>query len=336
MRISVAMAARNAERYIGELLESLARQTWPPHELVVHDDASDDSTPALLRDFGARAPFPVHVHRGEEHRGHVEGFLRAAELCTGDAVAFCDADDVWVDNKLEACARELERSGASLVLHGTHVVDADLRHQGRVWPAIATTETVPPLGLTGLDLDAPGMAMVFRREVLDVGRGHRRPPSRYAMEREMLHDEWTLFLAGAIGPVRLLAEPLVLYRQHESNDSGGWLDRRRRQTLEPATHDYRKAADHTRACARFLAEAAREHTELADRLTAAARHYERTAASWELRLSLYDAAGRRARAHLLRRLLAARAYRRRASGGFGRAALLKDVAGGLVLRVGPR
>lgn len=330
------MAVHDAARYLPDLLASLARQTLPPHELVVYDDASRDATPALLEAFREEAPFPVRIERHDVHRGHVEGFIRAAELCGGDAIAFCDGDDVWLDRKLEVCARELEESHATLVLHAVDVVDAELRRLGRSWPAIEATRTMAPLELTGLDLDAPGMAMVFRSDLLDLGRGRERPSSRYHPEREMLHDEFVFFLAGAVGPIRLVSEPLVLYRQHGSNDSGGWFERRRVNTLAPATTHYRNAAEHTRACARFLAAAAAEHPDVADRLRAAAEHYARTAASWELRLALYDATKRGARMRTLRRLLTVRAYRPRTSGGFGRAALVKDVTGGLVLRVGRR
>lgn len=336
MRVSVAMAVHNAERYLPRLLASLARQTAPPHELVVYDDASSDATPALLRSFRSEAPFPVRVERAEQHRGHVTGFLRAAELCEGDAIAFCDGDDVWLERKLEVCASELEATGAALVLHTTEVVDRDLRPTGRRWPALPATRTLPPLGLTALDQDAPGMAMVFRSDVLEAGSGAVPPTSRYDPGRTMLHDEWTLFLAGALGPVRLLAEPLVMYRQHDANDSGGWVRRDRRNTLEPAIGDYRRAAEHTRDCARFLREAAAQHPRLADRLTAAADHYGRTADDWELRISLYSASGRRERARVLRRLVAGRAYRHRTTGGFGRAAAAKDLLGGLLLGVGPR
>lgn len=334
MRISVALAVHDAERYLPELLASLATQTIPPHELVVYDDASSDTTPELLAEFRSQAPFPVRIERNDRHRGHVAGFLRAADLCEGDAIAFCDGDDVWLDRKLEVCARELASTSAALVLHTTELVDSELRPLSRRWPSIATTRTLPPLGLTALDQDAPGMAMVFRREVLDVGRSVAPPSSRYDPARPMLHDERTLFVAGATGSVRLLAEPLVLYRQHERNDSGGWVDRTRRRTLEPATADYRTARDHTRDCAAFLEEAARAQPALAGRLGTAADHYARMSENWGLRLALYDAGRRQARASLLRRLLASRAYRRRAAGGFGRAALVKDVLGGLVLASG--
>jgi glycosyltransferase involved in cell wall biosynthesis len=336
MRISIALAVRNGEQYLGELLDGLARQTVLPHELVVWDDASDDSTPALLERFAATAPFPVHVERGRERLGHVEAFLHAARRCSGDAIAFCDHDDVWVEHKLARAAWELERADATLLLHAARLIDGNGRDLGRTWPAIERDRVLPPLGLIGLATDAPGMAMVFRRSLLDVADFAGRPGSRYGNGNRMLHDEWSLFLAGAIGRIVLLAEPLVRYRQHEANDSGGWVDRRRRLTLRPAVRDYRVAAEHTAACADYLEQTSSRDPRLAERLTTAARVYRETSRQWALRLSLYGAADRRTRAALLRRLVAMRGYRERSAGGFGRAALAKDVVAGLVLRIRPR
>jgi glycosyltransferase involved in cell wall biosynthesis len=333
VRISVALAARNTERYLRDLLDSLVRQTQPPHELVVCDDASEDATPQLLETFASHAPFPVRIARFSKRQGHVAAFTHAARMCTGQAVAFCDHDDVWLDHKLAVCARELERSGAVLVLHATRLVDRDLRALGRNWPAIDRTRTAAPLALTGLDLDAPGMAIVFRRDLLDVANFDDRPLSRYGAGRQMLHDEWIFFLAGVVGSIRLVDEPLVLYRQHESNDSGGWLDRRRRLTLQPAMADYRRAAAHTGACADYLERTDAEDAELRRRLAAGAEHYRRMSRNWGSRASMYRVRDRRARARHFRRLLARRAYGPRRVGGFGRAAVLKDVVGGLTFRV---
>ncbi len=329
------MATRDGRRYVDDLLDSLVRQTAPPHELVVVDDASADDTVERLRAFARRAPFSVQVVRGKR-RGHVETFLDAARRCTGDAIAFCDHDDVWDARKLEVCGRELEAAGAELVLHTTRLVDAQLCDLGRCWPTIEETRTVPPLGLTGLDVHAPGMAMVVRRGVLDVADFDARPPSRYRNGRQMLHDEWAFFLAGALGRIRLLAEPLVLYRQHPGNDSGGWVDGQRRLTLRPDLGNYRDAMAHTAACADYLERTQATDAVVAERLATATQEYRRMSATWSLRTALYGAGGRRARARLLRRLLGAGAYRDRAGGGFGRMALGKDLAAGVALRVTER
>ena len=328
VRISVAMATHQGERFVGPLLESLAAQARPPYELVVCDDASRDGTVALLEAFAERAPFPVHVHPRTEWRGHVETFLEAARRCSGDAIAFCDNDDVWRPQKLAVMGEALERSGATLAMHTTSVVDSELRELGRCWPAIERTETVPPLGLIGLDIDAPGMAMLFRRELLDAADFEGRPPSRYDDARRlMVHDEWIFFLAGVLGPIQLVAEPLVLYRQHDKNDSGGWVDRRRRRTLRGAIDDYEHAAAHTGACADYLERMAAAGGPDAEQFATGARQFRRVARGWALRASLHATADRRRRARLLRELLAQQAYRPRREGGLGRTALGKDLAG---------
>ena len=46
--VSIALAAYNGSRYIGEQLESFAAQSRLPDELVVCDDGSSDGTPELV------------------------------------------------------------------------------------------------------------------------------------------------------------------------------------------------------------------------------------------------------------------------------------------------
>jgi glycosyltransferase involved in cell wall biosynthesis len=285
----------------------------------------------MLDAFSKRAPFSVRIERAQRPRGHAGAFLRAAEMCEGDLVAFCDQDDVWGERKLEVCAGFLERFGATLALHTTRVVDSDLRETAPPWPPIRATRLIPPLAFSGPHLDAPGMAMVFRRSLLDLADPSERPPSRYSSSAKMVHDEWLQFLAGVVGPIQLIAEPLVLYRQHDENVSGP-VERRRLVTLAPVVEEYRAVASYSAGCASFLETLRHDDPTIAARLEAGARHYRRIADRWELRTSLYCAGSRRVRAHAVARLLAARAYGPRAAGGFGPRALGKDVVAGVGLR----
>ena len=65
--VSVAMATYNGERYLPEMLESLAAQTRLPDELVVRDDGSTDGTLGVVHDFARRVPFRVEVIAGGPH-----------------------------------------------------------------------------------------------------------------------------------------------------------------------------------------------------------------------------------------------------------------------------
>ena len=112
-RISIAMASYNGARFIAEQLDSFARQTRLPDELVVTDDCSNDGTPELIDEFAKRAPFPVHLHRNSKTLGVARNFGKALELCSGDLVFLSDQDDVWLVDKL-ACVEKHFRDNADI------------------------------------------------------------------------------------------------------------------------------------------------------------------------------------------------------------------------------
>jgi glycosyltransferase involved in cell wall biosynthesis len=105
-RISIAMATYNGAGYLPAQLASLAVQSALPSELVVTDDGSTDATAQIIEDFARFAAFPVKLFRNQTRLMFRDNFLRAAELCTGELIAFCDQDDVWHPDKLLRCAKE--------------------------------------------------------------------------------------------------------------------------------------------------------------------------------------------------------------------------------------
>src|SRR5580698_5355366 len=79
--VSIAMATYNGARYVGEQLESLARQTVLPTELVVTDDNSTDNTVDIVTAFATKAPFPVHIEKNPKRLGYRDNFMKAVSLC---------------------------------------------------------------------------------------------------------------------------------------------------------------------------------------------------------------------------------------------------------------
>lgn len=84
--LSIIVCAYNEERHIGECLRSLAALNYPRYEVVVVDDGSQDGTPQIARDHGARLVELDHVGISAARNAGV----RAAE---GEVVAFLDADE---------------------------------------------------------------------------------------------------------------------------------------------------------------------------------------------------------------------------------------------------
>lgn len=95
--VSCIVPVFNGEKYVGEAIESILRQTYPDVEVTVVDDGSTDGTPEVLASFGAR----IQVHR-QENQGPSLARNLGLEESRGAFVAFLDADDIWVDDKIES------------------------------------------------------------------------------------------------------------------------------------------------------------------------------------------------------------------------------------------
>ncbi|MDE1178832.1 MAG: glycosyltransferase family 2 protein [Edaphobacter sp.] len=217
--ISICMATYNGARFLRDQLDSLARQTRLPMEIVITDDQSSDETAEVVAAFARTAPFAVRFHRNETRLGYGDNFIKAVELCRGDLISFCDQDDVWMENKLEICAETFRDPGVKLCVHSGELWEGGEERSGRRIPDYPRREAFEPCALHPLQ-GSYGYAMVFRRELLQVANNHDRFCSLPG-EEPMSHDRWIWFLGTIFGGVVLLPDALALYRQHGNNVMGG-------------------------------------------------------------------------------------------------------------------
>ncbi len=95
MDITVAVCARNAEKYIADCLKSINSQTVKPTFIFVIDDHSTDATTEIARRLGAK----VIVNDGHQL---YDGRDTALKYCNTKILAFTDADCIldekWVEN----------------------------------------------------------------------------------------------------------------------------------------------------------------------------------------------------------------------------------------------
>jgi glycosyltransferase involved in cell wall biosynthesis len=114
-RVSVVMAARNAEAFLDAAVAQISAQTLTDFEVVVVDDASTDSTPERLAAWAAADP-RVTVLTAPEQQGVAACRNLAVASTTGDFVWFTDCDDRWAPDILEVLVTEATRNGADVVL----------------------------------------------------------------------------------------------------------------------------------------------------------------------------------------------------------------------------
>lgn len=211
LKISIALATFNGAKFLSEQLVSLAEQTYLPAEIVVTDDGSTDETLAILESFAYKAPFQVTVHRNVRRLGYGMNFLKAASLCTGNVIAFCDQDDVWSSTKLERLQKVFELSNPDFVAHSAEVTNEKLELMGKRYPDILEDKCFDnkEVGETFY----PGFALAISSDFFNFVRGVMEYPG-FKVEA---HDELICDLAAGGFKRCELSESLVLYRQHESN-----------------------------------------------------------------------------------------------------------------------
>lgn len=94
--VSVIIPAANQEAFIADAIRSALEQTLPPHEVIVMDDASTDRTAGIAQSFGAAVTLISGIFRGSGPARN-----RGSQAATGEWLAFLDADDLWLPEKLE-------------------------------------------------------------------------------------------------------------------------------------------------------------------------------------------------------------------------------------------
>jgi len=95
--VSVLIPCYNAEKHIGETLESVFQQTWPAIEVIVVDDGSVDRSVAVVRSF-ARANLRLVE---QENRGQTAALNVCLVHASGEFVQYLDADDLIEPEKIE-------------------------------------------------------------------------------------------------------------------------------------------------------------------------------------------------------------------------------------------
>lgn len=202
-------------------LNSLLSQTRLPDELVVCDDASDDDTYAILREFAARAPFVVRIYRNPNRLGVAANFEQAIRLCKADIIALSDQDDVWFPRKLESFAKVFMASPEiGWAFCDAEVVSSSLQPLGyTMWERVSFTCAEQKAAKSDNNFGAllkhyvvSGATMAFRADIRECLLPI--PPG-------WPHDAWLAAVAAAVARCGLIQEPMQRYRQHGANVVGG-------------------------------------------------------------------------------------------------------------------
>lgn len=216
MKISIAMATFNGEKFLQEQLDSFIAQSKLPDELVVSDDCSTDGTLEILERFTKKAPFDVIIHKNKNNLGYAGNFNRALELTTGDLVFLSDQDDVWFDKKIEAMCNYASNTDRMVLLNDAVITDTELSDTGVTQlgqiKAGKLSESLYVLGCTVL------IKRPFLKVCLPIPKGYSS------------HDGWIVKLAEGLNNKLIVDVPYQYYRRHDSNETSYVVNKKKQLT----------------------------------------------------------------------------------------------------------
>lgn len=202
------MTVRNGERYLAPAIQSILGQDMPDFELVVVDDGSSDTTPAIL------AEFALHDRRIRVFTLPPSGIPAAANHglshCRGEYVARMDADDVALPARLRKQIVYLEEQ--SLVCCGSyvHYIDARGRYLTTVMPPLDDPD-IQHLILRGHGAIYNPSALIRRDALTRIGG--------YDAAFDTAEDLDCWLRLGEIGRLGNIPEALLQYRLHDKSIS---------------------------------------------------------------------------------------------------------------------
>ena len=221
--VSIVIIFWNAERFLSEAIASVLAQTYDAWELLLVDDGSSDGSTQIALEFSEMRRERVRylAHLDHENKGLSASRNLGVRHCVGEYVAFLDADDVWLPEKLERELQTLVRTPEAAALFGAVEVwyswtgksaDAARDHQLNI--GVKRDRVVkPPESLTAYHplgrLSPPyPSAVVVRRETFDRVGG-------FGEEFRGLYEDLT-FLSKIYlhETIVLSAGCWVRYRQH--------------------------------------------------------------------------------------------------------------------------
>lgn len=125
--VSILIPCFNAERWIGQAIESAIAQTWPHKEVIVIDDGSTDESLDIIKGFGDRIRWETGPNRGGNAARN-----RLLEMARGDWLQYLDADDYLKPDKVVSQVAALDTCPEVDVLLGPLIVEWHLDGATRI------------------------------------------------------------------------------------------------------------------------------------------------------------------------------------------------------------
>ena len=217
-KVSVIIPLYNAEKYIARTLQSVLSQTYKNIEILIVDDESPDNSVRVCQQFSDSRIKIIH----QKNRGLAGSRNTGIRHAQGDYLAFMDADDIWLPEKLKIHVAHLE-SNPKLGISFSRSAFIDETDKPLGTYQITKLEDITPLDILCRSPIGNGSAAVFRKAVFD---DIKYQDNLYGTVEDFYFDDnfrlsediecWVRIAVQTQWKLAGIAQPLTLYRIHSN------------------------------------------------------------------------------------------------------------------------
>ena len=205
-KVSVIIPNYNYAKYIAKAIESVMSQTYKNLEIIVIDDGSKDDSLEVLANFGDKIRVVSQKNEGVSRaRNH------GAEISDGEYLAFLDADDAWLPEKLEKQFEKFAEDGQIGLVHcSMTLINSEDQPIGEMCDGQEGWVAEELLRFERTVVSGSGSSSLIKREIfMEVGGFDYRLSTS---------ADWDLcYRVADRYKFGFVKETLVLYRIHNSN-----------------------------------------------------------------------------------------------------------------------
>lgn len=131
--VSIIVPVYNVEKFIRETMDSVLAQTYPHWELLLVEDGSTDNSVDVITDYiQEKQESRIRLIRQPSNQGAAKARNRGVQEARGRYIAYLDADDLWMPEKLEHELRFMEEKDAAFAFTGYEFADEHGEGLGKV------------------------------------------------------------------------------------------------------------------------------------------------------------------------------------------------------------
>lgn len=218
--IDILLSTYNGDEHISEQINSLINQSYKNWRLIIRDDGSSDKTVNTIKEYIKKYPQKiVFIEDDNKHLGSYKSYFKLLGYSNNNYIMFCDQDDTWFGNKIEVTIKKMMElqsiyKNIPILIHSNlKVVNVGLKTINEsFWKYQKLNPNLKRLNNLLIQNNVTGCTVMINRKLKDL---LETVPSNAIM-----HDWWFALIASAFGVIDYIDEPLILYRQHGTNDTG--------------------------------------------------------------------------------------------------------------------